>query len=103
MHGVRIETCITKYAEEFQHPDGRTIPAKWRIAVSARPSLWHPTSEAKCHEYYVLSKYGEAIVRYITGNRADAFESLDLLKKVIEERATDRDETDFPLLSWWQK
>lgn len=98
MHGVRIETSITKYAEEFQHPDGRTIPPKWRIAVSARPSLWHPTSEAKCHEYHVLAKYGEAMVRYITGSRSEAVDCLELLKGVIKERAIDRDETDFPLL-----
>lgn len=97
MHGVRTETSIIKYAEEADI-DGRTIPPKWRIAVSARPSLWHPTSEAKCHEYYVLAKHGEAAVRYVTGQRSDAKEALDLLTKVIEERAIDRDETDFPLL-----
>lgn len=95
--GIRMETSIIKYAEEIEL-DGRQIPPKWRIAVSARPGLWHPTAEAKCHEYYVLAKHGEAAVRYITGDRETAKESLELLTKVIEERAIDRDETDFPLL-----
>lgn len=75
------------------------IPHKWRIAVSGRPGVWLPQNTARCHEYRLLSRFGEARVRYVLGTEAEARALLAELAKITKIRRDHRDELDLPLLS----
>jgi hypothetical protein len=75
------------------------FPPKWRIAVSGRPGVWLPQNTARCHEYRLLARFGEARVRYVLGTEIEARELLAEMAKITKIRRDHRDELDLPLLS----
>lgn len=76
------------------------LPPKWRLSVSARPSVWNATETARCRQYRLLAKYGEASVRYVLCDYKNALGLLDELAKHTKIRQEHRDEIDLPLLSF---
>lgn len=90
-----MKTHLKKVAEGEHR-----LPPKWRLAVSARPALWIPSNTARCHEYRILARYGEACVRYILGTESNAREILEQMAKTTKIRREHRDEIDLPLLSY---
>ena len=80
--------------------DGLNLPPKWRLAVSARPSFWDCTTDARCHSYRRLHAFGEALVLYYLGEYDAARKYLEVIADDLSERRQARDRDDLPLLNW---